>query len=56
MEKRQNDEIDLLELFFALLHRIWVIIVAAIVGAVIAFLYTALAVPPMYSSTRALKK
>ena len=51
MEKRQNDEIDLLELFFALLHRIWVIIVAAIVGAVIAFLYTALAVTPMYSST-----
>ena len=51
MENKRNDEIDLLELFFALLHRIWVIIIAAIAGAVIAVLYTVLAVTPMYSST-----
>lgn len=54
MEKKQNNEeveIDLVELFFALLRRIWIIIIAAIAGAAIALLYTTLAVTPMYSSS-----
>lgn len=44
-------EIDLAELFFTLLHRIWIIIIATAVGGVIAILYTTLAVTPMYSSS-----
>lgn len=53
METNQNDEIeiDLRDLFFALLSKVWAIILTTIVGAVIAFLYTTIAVTPMYSST-----
>ena len=54
MEKKKEirkDQIDLLELFYALKKRILVIIVAALAGALIALAYTKLLVTPLYSAT-----
>lgn len=53
MEPRQNEEIeiDLQELFFALLDKIWMIALTAVVGAVIAAIFTTTMVTPMYSSS-----
>lgn len=54
MEKQyQNDEveIDLQELFFALLDRIWTILFTTVIGAVIAAVVTVLAITPMYDSS-----
>ncbi len=52
METNRNEEfeIDLQDLFFALLNKIWMIIAALVIGAVIAGLYTMLAITPLYSS------
>ena len=52
METNRNEEfeIDLQDLFFALLNKVWMIIAALVIGAVIAGLYTTLAITPMYSS------
>lgn len=47
-------EIDLMELFYALLRKWWLILVAAVLGAAIAIGYTTLAVTPMYQSTATL--
>lgn len=49
----QNDEleIDLQELFFVLLERIWAIILTTLVGAVIAAVLTTTVMTPMYSSS-----
>lgn len=53
METKQKDEIeiDLQDLFFAFLQRIWMIIVTTGVGAVAAALITTLAITPKYSSS-----
>ena len=53
METTNRDvvEIDLKDLFFALLDKIWIIILAGIVCALAAFLYTKFMVTPMYQST-----
>lgn len=46
METNRNEEfeIDLQDLFFALLNKVWMIIAALVIGAVIAGLYTTLAI------------
>ena len=57
MEQRYEQdeiEIDLKELLFALLSKIWVIIGTTIVGGVIAVLITTLCITPMYESTASL--
>ncbi len=53
MNTNQNTvtEIDLLELFFVLLHRIKLIIFVTIVGAAVAFLVTKMFITPIYSSS-----
>lgn len=52
-QQRQNDEIeiDLQELFFVLLDRIWAVILTALVGAVAAAIITTTLITPMYSSS-----
>jgi len=44
-------EIDIKRLFFALWHKAWLICVAAVLGAVIAFVYTANFITPVYQSS-----
>ena len=44
-------EIDLRELFFVLLHRWWIILLAGIVCAGIAGVYTKTMITPMYKSS-----
>lgn len=51
MEKNKNDEIDLLRLLGALWHKIWIIAVAAVLCAVLAFGYVNLFVPAQYESS-----
>ena len=53
METKQNDviEIDIQDLFFACLQRIWMIIVTTGVGVVAAALITTLAITPKYDSS-----
>jgi len=55
MEKKFDDddeiEIDLLELFYALRHRWWAILLALIIGGGAAGLYTKKLVSPIYEST-----
>lgn len=51
MEKElQNDEmeIDLLELFYVLMNKLWTIILCGVVGAVVAFSGTKLLITPQY--------
>ena len=43
-------EIDLQELFFFLLHRLWILLLFALIGGAIAFAYTKFMVTPMYQS------
>ncbi len=43
-------EIDLMRLMKAVLHRAWAVVLATLVGAVIAFAYVTLAVTPLYQS------
>ncbi|MBR6222023.1 MAG: polysaccharide export protein [Lachnospiraceae bacterium] len=47
-------EIDLRELFFVLLGKIWIIIGTSIAGVVAAVLFTTLCITPMYQSTASL--
>lgn len=49
----QNDEveIDLKEIFFVLLHKIWIIILAAVVCAVVAGVWTKTMITPLYESS-----
>ena len=48
---RQEDEIDLGALFYALLGRIWLIIMLALLGGAIMFVYSSNFVTPLYQST-----
>lgn len=52
-QQRQNDEveIDLQELFFVLLDRVWAIILTAVIGAAVAGILTSTIMTPMYSSS-----
>lgn len=52
-QQRQNDEleIDLQELFFVLLERIWAIVLTTVIGAVAAAVLTVTMLTPMYSSS-----
>lgn len=54
VQSQEVEEIDLKELFFVLLSKIWILIAVTIAGAVIAALYTILCVTPMYQSTSSL--
>ena len=47
----RRDQIDLLELFYALKKRILLIVAAGVAGALIALAYTQLLVTPIYSAT-----
>ena len=47
----EEDEIDLVELFFVLKTKLWAIITCAIIGAAIAFAYTTFLVQPIYTSS-----
>lgn len=54
MEKElQNDEmeIDLLELFYVLMNKLWIIILCGVVGAVVAFSGTKLLITPQYTAS-----
>lgn len=53
MEKKfeDDDEIDLLELFYALRHRWWAILLALVIGAGAAGVYTKKLIAPHYQST-----
>lgn len=52
-QQRHNDEIeiDLQELFFAMLDRVWAIILTTVIGAVVAAVLTSALLVPMYSSS-----
>ena len=54
IQSQNTEEIDLKELFLVLWSKIWILIGAAVAGAVIAALYTILCVTPMYESTSSL--
>lgn len=56
MEQRYDEEIeiDLKELFFVMIGKIWVIIGTMVVGVVLAALITTLCIAPMYQSTSSL--
>lgn len=47
----ENDEIDLLELIQAFWHRLWIILLAALVGGTIAYAYSRYVLIPQYRST-----
>ena len=53
MEKKfvDDDEIDLLELFYALKRRWWAILLALIIGGGVAGVYTKKLIAPVYEST-----
>lgn len=54
MEKNryeENDEIDLLELFYELKKKLWLIILAAIIGGGAFGLYSKMILVPKYTST-----
>lgn len=51
MEKEFDDEIDLVWIFYALLKKIWLIIVAAVLTACVVAGYTYFAIAPTYKST-----
>ncbi len=48
--QREEIEIDLREIFFVLLQRIWVILLSAVIGAVSFGLYTYTMIEPIYES------
>ena len=50
-DKHEEDEIDLLEIFYALKKRILVIIAAGLLAGCIAGVFTQVAVTPVYTST-----
>ena len=47
----REDEIDLLELWKAILHRIWLVLLAGVAGAGVALLITRYLITPLYTST-----
>ena len=49
-EKDQEVEIDLMQLFHALLHRFWALLLAAAIAGSCALAYTALFVQPLYQA------
>lgn len=49
--KRQEDEIDLLEIFMALKRRLWLILLAAVIGGGGAGAFSKFVLTPVYSST-----
>lgn len=51
LEKDEEIEIDLLELGYALLRKLWLLLIFLVVGALIGLGYTKLFITPMYSST-----
>ena len=50
-DNKENLEIDLRELFGALLHRAWLIALVAVLGAALVFAYTYFMVVPLYQSS-----
>ncbi len=50
-EKINENEINILDMLFVIRKHIWKIIIAAIVAAVLAFVYTITSIVPMYRST-----
>lgn len=50
-KETENIEIDLREIFGVLLHRLWIIIVAALVCGAVAFMYSFFIITPQYQST-----
>ena len=50
-EKTEEMEIDLRELLGALIHRIWLVVVGAVIGGLIALAYTYFMVDPLYKSS-----
>lgn len=44
-------EINLQEMLYAILNKIWLVVIAAIVGGVLMFVYTSYFVTPMYSAS-----
>lgn len=53
METTNNDgvEIDIKELFYVLLHKLWVIVIAIILGSTVVGLINQLLITPLYTST-----
>lgn len=52
MEKLQNDDtIDLMEIFFELKKRIWIILAALVIGSGLAGVYSKVLLTPQYAST-----
>lgn len=47
----EEDTIDLAQLFYAILHRLWLVILAGIVGACAFGAYTTFVITPTYTST-----
>ena len=50
-EKTEEMEIDLRDLFGALIHRIWLVVVGAVIGGLIALAYTYFMIDPLYKSS-----
>ena len=50
-KETENIEIDLQEIFGVLFHRLWIIIVAALVCGAVAFMYSFFIITPQYQST-----
>ena len=50
-KETENIEIDLREIFGVLLHRLWIIIVAALVCGAVAFMFSFFIITPQYQST-----
>lgn len=48
---QEEAEINLVELFYVMLHRLWAILLAGVVGAAAMGIYTAEMITPMYQST-----
>ena len=51
MNNEHEDEIDLVELFFLLKRKIWIILAAGLILATATGIFTEFCIKPMYSST-----
>ncbi len=51
MPKREENEINIMVLLRALLKRVWLVILATVLGAALLFTYSKFFVTPMYAST-----
>ena len=47
-KETENIEIDLREIFGVLFHRLWIIVVAALVCGAVAFMYSFFVITPQY--------